>query len=173
MDLDEAVAFHRSLPRHKQLAPVLRRAAAEDRCLTQPRGGFGTLDMQIELIQTLDRDGLADVVPTTTDSYTRNEQFELAQKGIEESERAGRSMLNGLPIVNYGISSCRRQSPSQSSFLICCLQRRRGFATTASNSARPCTGSRTRTVIFVSWTRPRCPFPTIPESGKRYSDDQS
>jgi methylaspartate mutase epsilon subunit len=108
VDLDDAVAFHRSLPRHKQLARVLRQAAAHGRCLTQPRGGFGTLDMQLDLMQRLDRDGLADVVPTTTDSYTRNEQFELAQKGIDESERAGRSMLNGLPIVNYGVSSCRR-----------------------------------------------------------------
>ena len=56
---------------------------------------------------TLDKDGLADIVPTTTDSYTRNEQWELAQKGIEESERLGRSMLNGYPMVNYGVGRAR------------------------------------------------------------------
>jgi hypothetical protein len=49
------------------------------------RGGFGTIGMQKELMLALDRDGLADIVPTTTDSYTRNEMFELAQKGLEES----------------------------------------------------------------------------------------
>ncbi len=56
---------------------------------------------------TLDSEGLADIVPTTTDSYTRNEQWELAQKGIEESERLGRSMLNGYPMVNYGVARAR------------------------------------------------------------------
>jgi len=107
VDLDEAIAVQRALPPHKQLGPVMRRAVAERRCLTQPRGGFGTFEMQRELMITLDRDGHADIVPTTTDSYTRNEQWQLAQKGIEESERAGRSMLNGYPIVNYGVERAR------------------------------------------------------------------
>ncbi len=108
VDLAEAVDYHRQLPQHKQLAWVMRQAAAEGRCLTQPRGGFGTLEMQLELMRTLDKEGLADVVPTTTDSYTRNERFAQAQKGIEESHKLGRSMLNGLPIVNYGVKACRQ-----------------------------------------------------------------
>ena len=87
---------------------VLRRAVAERRCLTQPRGGFGTFALQLELMETLDKEGLADVVPTTTDSYTRNEHFALAQRGVEESEREGRSMLNGYPLVNYGVAVNRR-----------------------------------------------------------------
>jgi methylaspartate mutase epsilon subunit len=58
-------------------------------------------------METLDREGYADIVPTTTDSYTRNEQWPLAQKGIEETERMGRSMLNGYPIVNYGVDCAR------------------------------------------------------------------
>ncbi|HSO06323.1 MAG TPA: methylaspartate mutase subunit E [Pelomicrobium sp.] len=106
--LEEAVALHRELPRHKCLPYVMRRAVDEGRCLTQPRGGFGTFRAQLELMQTLDREGLADIVPTTTDSYTRNEQWALAQKGIEESEREGRSMLNGYPIVNYGVEVSRK-----------------------------------------------------------------
>ena len=108
VDLDEAVALHQALPKHKQLAWVLRRAVAERRCLTQPRGGFGTFALQLKLMETLDKEGLADVVPTTTDSYTRNEQFALAQRGVEESEREGRSMLNGYPLVNYGVAVNRR-----------------------------------------------------------------
>ncbi|MEO9163976.1 MAG: methylaspartate mutase subunit E [Casimicrobiaceae bacterium] len=107
VDFDEAVAFQRALPQHKQLAVAMRRAHAERRCLTQPRGGFATLAMQKALMQALDRDGLADIVPTTTDSYTRNEQFAAAQKGVEESERLGRSLLNGFPIVNYGLAAGR------------------------------------------------------------------
>jgi len=102
VDIDAAVARHKSLPRHKQLAHVFREAETKGRCLTQPRGGFGTLELQIELMTELDKVGLADIVPTTTDSYTRNEHWDKAQLGIEESRKAGRSMLNGFPMVNYG-----------------------------------------------------------------------
>ena len=107
VDLDAAVDFHKSLPEHKRLPSVMRRAVAEGRCLTQPRGGFGTLGLQMELMRTLDKDGFADIVPTTTDSYTRNEHFSRAEKGIEESKRLGRSMLNGFPMVNYGVAATR------------------------------------------------------------------
>ncbi len=103
VDFDQALERHRSLPPHKQLAWVMRRAVAEKRCLTQPRGGFGTFELHKQLMQILDREGLADIIPTTTDSYTRNEHFHLAQRGVEESEKAGRSMLNGYPLVNYGV----------------------------------------------------------------------
>ncbi len=102
VDLDEAVDYHLSLPDHKRLPWVLRQAEASARCLTQPRGGFGTLEQQVDLMKVLDKDGIADVVPTTTDSYTRNERWDQAEAGIAESEKAGRSMLNGFPMVNYG-----------------------------------------------------------------------
>ncbi len=104
VDFAAAVARHQALPPHKRLGWVMREARRQGRCLTQPRGGFGTFALQKELMQALDREGLADIVPTTTDSYTRNEQFHLAQKGVEESERLGRSLLNGYPIVNYGVA---------------------------------------------------------------------
>src|SRR5689334_4789128 len=107
VDFDAAVERHCAMPLHKRLADAMRRAHAERRCLTQPRGGFATLAMQKALMVALDREGLADIVPTTTDSYTRNEQFAAAQKGVAESERLGRSLLNGFPIVNYGIAACR------------------------------------------------------------------
>lgn len=102
VDIDEAAEFHKALPRHKQLGWVMRQADAEGRCLTQPRGGFGTLELQLELMRCLDKEGHADIVPTTTDSYTRNERWAEAATGIEESKKAGRSMLNGYPMVSYG-----------------------------------------------------------------------
>ncbi len=108
VDIDEAVQFHKALPQSKQLGWVMRRAVEEGRCLTQPRGGFGTLELQLELMRALDQDGLADIVPTTTDSYTRNEQWTQAEVGIEESKRQGRSMLNGFPMVNYGPKETRK-----------------------------------------------------------------
>ncbi len=108
VDIDEAVAYHLALPRHKRLPWVMRQAKEEGRCLTQPRGGVGTLEGQRRLMQALDGEGMADIVPTTTDSYTRNERWDKAQEGIEESERRGRSMLNGYPIVNYGVKETRQ-----------------------------------------------------------------
>ena len=108
VDIDEAVAFHKSLPKHKQLGWVMRQADAEGRCLTQPRGGFATVELQKELMQILDKEGHADIVPTTTDSYTRNEQWENAARGVEESKKAGRSMLNGYAMVNYGPKATRQ-----------------------------------------------------------------
>jgi methylaspartate mutase epsilon subunit len=108
VDIDEAVAFHKGLPAHRNLAYAMRRAAAEGKCLTQPRGGFGTLKLQLELMRAIEKDGLADIIPTTTDSYTRNERFAQAANGMEESEKAGRSMLNGFPMVNAGVKTCRK-----------------------------------------------------------------
>ena len=101
---EKALDRQKSLPDHKRLDNVIRKAVAEGRCLVQPRGGFGTFKDQKELMQIIDKEGLADIVPTTTDSYTRNEQFALAQKGVDESEKQGRSLLNGYPIVNYGVA---------------------------------------------------------------------
>ena len=107
VDMDEAAAYLKKLPDHKNLAWVTRKAVAEGRCMTQPRGGFGTFKMHRDLLVTLDQEGLADVVPTTTDSYTRNERFAEAQRGSDESEARGRSMLNGFPVVNAGVTKVR------------------------------------------------------------------
>jgi len=104
VDFERALERQKSLPDHKRLDLVMRKAVAQGRCLVQPRGGFGTFKDQKELMQIIDKEGLADIVPTTTDSYTRNEQFALAQKGVNESEKLGRSLLNGYPIVNYGVA---------------------------------------------------------------------
>jgi len=104
VDFERALERQKSLPDHKRLDLVMRKAVAQGRCLVQPRGGFGTFKDQKELMQIIDKEGLADIVPTTTDSYTRNEQFALAQKGVDESEKLGRSLLNGYPIVNYGVA---------------------------------------------------------------------
>jgi methylaspartate mutase epsilon subunit len=107
VDIDEAAEYHLNLPKHKQLGWVMRQADAEGRCLTQPRGGFATLELQKELMICLDKEGQADIVPTTTDSYTRNEQWQNAANGVEESKKAGRSMLNGFAMVNYGPKAAR------------------------------------------------------------------
>ena len=112
VDIEEAVAYHKALPPHKQLSQVMRKAEEEGRTLTQPRGGFGTLELQIELMQELDRGGMADIVPTTTDSYTRNEQWTSAERGIEAGEVLPRGLRGGAaardPRAGAEVAGCSR-----------------------------------------------------------------
>ncbi len=106
--LDEAVAFHRSLPPEKNYVNVIRKAKSEGKTLIQPRGGVALIDDHIKLLKCLQDEGGADLLPTTTDTYTRNMKLDQAQVGIEASREAGRSMLNGLPIINHGIKEVRK-----------------------------------------------------------------
>ncbi|MFH1019876.1 MAG: methylaspartate mutase subunit E [Pseudomonadota bacterium] len=108
VDTQEAVAYHLSLPDNKNYAKVVRKAKQEGRTLVQPRGGVAIIEEHIRLLRCLQDDGGADLLPTTTDTYTRNMKFHEAQRGIDESIKAGRSMLNGLPVVNYGPGKVRR-----------------------------------------------------------------
>lgn len=109
VDLDEVVAYQRGIPRHRNFALAVLRARCEGRTLVQPRGGCATVEEQIALLRTLEASG-ADLLPLTTDSYTRNERFADAGRGLAESVRAGRSLLNGLPVVNHGLKAIRRVS---------------------------------------------------------------
>ncbi|MFY9495453.1 MAG: methylaspartate mutase subunit E, partial [Limnochordia bacterium] len=75
--------------------------------LAQPRAGVAELGAHIELLQYLQNEGEADLLPTTIDSYTRQNRYEEAERGLEESVREGRSLLNGFPAVNHGVDNCR------------------------------------------------------------------
>ncbi|HHY95519.1 MAG TPA: methylaspartate mutase subunit E, partial [Firmicutes bacterium] len=108
VDLEEAVRYHRSLPRGKRFSPVLREAERTGRTLTQPRAGVAVLEDHIRLLRHLQDEGGADLLPTTVDSYTRHNRYEEAERGLKESMEKGRSLLNGLPVVNYGVRACRR-----------------------------------------------------------------
>ncbi len=76
--------------------------------LAQPRAGVALIDQHIELLSYLDKVGGADLLPTTIDSYTRQNKYENCERGIEESKKAGRSLLNGFPGVNHGVAGCRK-----------------------------------------------------------------
>jgi methylaspartate mutase epsilon subunit len=105
VDFEEAVAYHQSLPQHKQFAHVLESA---DRPQLQPRAGVPCLDDQIDLLRHLERDGLADLLPTTIDSYTRDNEYGKAKQGLEDARESGDDTLNGFPAVNHGVSGCRK-----------------------------------------------------------------
>lgn len=108
VDLDDAVRFHLEMPREKIAYYRLRHGLEENCIYLQPRAGVALLSEHIDLLLALESRGAADFLPTTIDSYTRQNRYEDAARGIEESKAAGRSMLNGLPAVNYGVENCRK-----------------------------------------------------------------
>ncbi len=107
VDLDEAVRYHKAMPAGKNLALLVQKARAAGETLIYPRGGVALLEDQGRLMLGLATEGTADFVPSTTDSYTRNESYERAEYGIEKTKSTGKSALNGFPIVNYGVGKCR------------------------------------------------------------------
>lgn len=107
VDLEEAVKYHKNLPAHKNFAKKLMEAKEKGITLAQPRAGVALIEQHIELLNFLDKEGGADLLPSTIDSYTRQNKYENCEKGIEESKKLGRSMLNGFPGVNHGVKGCR------------------------------------------------------------------
>lgn len=107
VDLTEAIAYQKQIPVHKRFGQKLEEAKKEGITLAQPRAGVALVHEHIELLRFLVEEGGADLLPTTIDSYTRQNRYNEAQAGIEESRTAGRSMLNGFPAVNHGLAACR------------------------------------------------------------------
>ena len=108
VNLEEAVAYHKSMPENRIFSKKLIAAKKSGRTLIQPRAGVPVVERHIELLQHLEKFGEADLLPTTIDSYTRQNRYEEAENGIAESIRLDRAMLNGFPAVNHGVAGCRR-----------------------------------------------------------------
>ncbi|MBR2929876.1 MAG: methylaspartate mutase subunit E [Clostridia bacterium] len=107
VDLEEAVAYHKSMPECRDFSKKLLAAKRDRRTLVQPRAGVPVVEEHIKLMQYLERFGEADLLPSTIDSYTRQNRYEEAENGINESQRLERAMLNGFPAVNHGVKKCR------------------------------------------------------------------
>lgn len=108
VNLEEAVEYLKNVPEHKNFALKLKKAKDEGITLAQPRAGVALIDKHIELLTFLQNEGGADLLPSTIDSYTRQNRYNECEVGMKESEKAGRSMLNGFPGVNHGVHGCRK-----------------------------------------------------------------
>ena len=107
VDLKEAIEYHKAMPAHKVFSKKLVEAKEKGITLIQPRAGVALIPEHIKLLTYLQDNGEADLLPTTIDSYTRQNRYEEAENGIKESQRLGRSLLNGFPAVNHGVAGCR------------------------------------------------------------------
>ena len=108
VNLEEAVAYHKAMPENRIFSRKLLKAKQEKTTLVQPRAGVPVVERHIELLQHLQDKGEADLLPTTIDSYTRQNRYTEAENGINESLRLDRAMLNGFPAVNHGVAKCRQ-----------------------------------------------------------------
>ncbi|RNC28506.1 MAG: Glutamate mutase epsilon subunit [Candidatus Dichloromethanomonas elyunquensis] len=108
VNMQEAVDYMKKLPEHKNFSHKLNKAKQGGITLVQPRAGVALVEEHIELLRYLQDEGEADLLPTTIDSYTRQNRYHECERGIEESKKAKHSMLNGFPVVNHGVQNCRR-----------------------------------------------------------------
>lgn len=108
VDLNDAFAYQKSITGDRRFSNKLREAQKENRTLTQPRAGVPVLNEHIKLMQYLEEFGHVDLLPSTIDSYTRLNRYQEAEEGIRRSIAEGRALMNGLPVVNHGVSQCRR-----------------------------------------------------------------
>lgn len=108
VNIEEAVAYHKAMPESRNFSKKLLDAKRDKRTLVQPRAGVPVVEEHIKLMQYLEEHGEADLLPSTIDSYTRQNRYEEAENGISESLRLDRAMLNGFPAVNHGVAKCRQ-----------------------------------------------------------------
>ena len=112
VDPQEALRYQEAIAQFKRFAPAMAKAKKERRTLIQPRAGVPVIAEHIKLMQYLQDNGEADLLPTTIDSYTRLNRYEEAEVGIRESLSQGKAMLNGFPAVNHGVQGCRMVTES-------------------------------------------------------------
>ena len=112
VDFQEAVDYQKSIAPEKRFSYKLQKAVENGDTLIQPRAGVALYEEHIKLLRFLEDEGGADLLPSTVDSYTRLNRYKECEVGIQKSFETNRSMLNGFPIVNYGVDICRKVTSS-------------------------------------------------------------
>ncbi len=107
VDLVEAVEYQKKLPDSKNWHKVARRLHDEGKTAIFPRAGTGLIEDEISLSKKLVESGVP-FIPVTSDSYTRQLDFEKVESLLAEMRRTGKNLLNGYPIINYGVKQTRR-----------------------------------------------------------------
>jgi len=111
INLEEAVAYRRQLP-VKNCAITMKNAKENGNFVAMAQIGRAPFEQTLDGIHYIEENSDASAEDTMftiySDSYTRKSNFAMAQKGIERSIQEGTTMLNGYPIVNYGVKYARK-----------------------------------------------------------------
>jgi len=122
VDLEDGISYQRKTAPELRMANKVEAAAAEGRCLAMPVAGVNLIDEHISLLQALEKEGGADLMPCSIDSQTRCLDFEEAEGLMAESAKAGKSLMNGFPIVNHGVQAVRKVHQSINTPIITRMQ---------------------------------------------------
>ncbi len=112
IDLKEAIEYHKNMPSNKNFVNKMRYAKEHNQIYASSGMGKTTIEEQIELLQYVEEEGQADLLGLSPDSITRQNNYKEVQHNLEESIKTGRSKLNGLAVVNYGVSAIRKMVES-------------------------------------------------------------
>jgi len=109
-NLDECICAAGEVSVGNSYAGQLLRAKREGVHLLQPNFGRGLTEYMIEGMTFVEAEsplypnGLWNIF---SDSYTRKNNYKMAQVGLDRTRKEGTTMLNGWPIVNYGVEEAR------------------------------------------------------------------
>jgi methylaspartate mutase epsilon subunit len=110
-NLSECIEIAKELSQGKSHALKLKQAKDAGTHVLIPQFGRALTEYMIEGLQYVEEEG--DLPPNGSwniypDSYTRKLDFKSAAAGIERSRKEGMSMLNGWPIVCFGVEDARK-----------------------------------------------------------------
>jgi methylaspartate mutase epsilon subunit len=108
VDLEEAVAYHRNLPPNRVMAKKMEVAKQKGEAYTVTGMGKATIEEHMQLLQYVQKEGQAQMLGTSVDSFSRVPDFAASEKGLKESIKRGKSVLNGVPVVVHGVSGIRK-----------------------------------------------------------------
>jgi methylaspartate mutase epsilon subunit len=110
-DLDGGISYCKSLPAYRNFhrrQKAMEEAGLIDLELAAGRTTIGETLKMIAFSEAMEPGSWC----IYTDSYTRKVNFAKAQEAIDRSRSEKKSLLNGLPLVNYGVKECRRITES-------------------------------------------------------------
>ncbi len=104
-------AYDLSVGQNRNYAIKLKNAEDAGTHLFQPQFGHGLTELMLEGLGFVEAE--SPLLPVGmwnifSDSYTRKNNYEMAAVGIERSRKEGVTMLNGWPIVNFGVEDARQ-----------------------------------------------------------------
>lgn len=107
-DLETAFRFHKSLPDYKNFQKKLEKSIQNNKIMTQAYSKETLLEDLIKNLNTFHRVGQADFLSVIIDSHTRENHYDNAKIALEDSIKSNKSLLNGFPLVNYGVKLARK-----------------------------------------------------------------
>ena len=107
-DLETAIRFHKSLPDYKNFQKKIEKLKKENKISMQAYSKETLLEDIIKNLNTLHRVGQANFLSVVIDSHTRENNYESAKRALEDSMKSNKGLLNGFPMLTYGVKLSRK-----------------------------------------------------------------